>query len=129
MSFSERLTATRKACGLSQRALADLIDMHLSQVRRYENDQGQPTLDVIRRIAVALSVSADFLVFDEGERGPQDDGLKLIFEAVDQFTSAEKAVAIEVLEALVIKYQSRRWDGRIGHQSDPVPGTSRLSLR
>lgn len=112
MSFSERLTVTRKAHGLSQRALADQVSIHLSQIRRYENDQGQPTLDVIRRLAIALSVSADYLVFDEGEREPQDPGLKLIFEAVDQFTPEEKAVAKEVLEALVIKYQSRRWDGR-----------------
>ena len=57
-----------------------------------------------------MSVSADFLIFDEAERGPQDDGLKLIFEAVDQFTPDEKAVAWEVLEGLIIKYQSRRWD-------------------
>ena len=65
---------------------------------------------MIRRIAIALSVSSDYLIFDEGERGPQDDELKLIFEALDQFTPEEKATAKEVLEGLIIKYQSRRWD-------------------
>jgi transcriptional regulator with XRE-family HTH domain len=110
MTFPERLGATRKARGFSQKSLAEKVGVHLTQVQRYESGAGQPTLDVIRRIALALSVSSDFLIFDEGERGPQDDGLKLIFEAVDQFTPEEKAVAKEVLEGLIIKYQSRRWD-------------------
>jgi len=86
------------------------MGVHLSQMQRYESGAGQPTLDVIRRMALALSVSADFLIFDEAERGPQDDGLKFIFEAVEQFTAGEKAVAREVLEGLIIKYQARRWD-------------------
>ena len=29
---------------------------------------------------------------------------------MDQFTPEEKATAKEVLEGLIIKYQSRRWD-------------------
>jgi transcriptional regulator with XRE-family HTH domain len=122
MSFPEHLAVQRKTLGLSQRALAERVGVHLTQVQRYESGAGQPTLDVIRRIAVALSVSSDFLIFDEGERGPQDDGLKLIFEAVDQFTAEEKAVAKEVLEGLIIKYQSRRWDlGRAA--AKPVEST------
>jgi len=95
--------------------------VHLTQVQRYESGAGQPTLDVIRRIALALSVSTDFLIFDEAERGPQDDGLKLIFEAVDQFTAEEKAVAKEVLEGLIIKYQARRWDSA-RDKATPTPG-------
>lgn len=30
--------------------------------------------------------------------------------SVEQFTPDEKAVTKEVLEGLIIKYQSRRWD-------------------
>jgi hypothetical protein len=32
-----------------------------------------PTLDVLKKLAIALSVSADSLLFDEHERGPDDD--------------------------------------------------------
>jgi transcriptional regulator with XRE-family HTH domain len=109
MSFPERLAALRKQRGLSQRALAEAVGVHLTQVQRYEGGAGQPTLNVIRRLARALSVSADVLVFDPQERGPQDDDLKLIFEAVEQFTPDEKATAKTVLQGLVLQHQARRW--------------------
>ena len=110
MAFPERLVVLRKERGLSQRALAELVGVHLTQVQRYEGGSGQPTLDVIRRLAVALSVSTDELIFDDGERGPQDADLKLIFEAVDQFTPEEKTTAKDVLHGLILKHQARRWD-------------------
>jgi transcriptional regulator with XRE-family HTH domain len=109
MSFSERLVASRKQRGLSQRALAEVVGVHLTQIQRYEAGTGQPTLDVIRRLALALSVSADMLVFSPQERGPQDDDLKLIFEAVEQFTPDEKATAKTVLQGLVLQHHSRKW--------------------
>ena len=58
---------------MTQRALAELINVHVIQVRRYENGASQPTLDPVRRLAVALQVSADVLIFGKDERGP--DGL------------------------------------------------------
>jgi len=109
MSFPERLVTLRKQRGLSQRALAESVGVHLTQVQRYEAGTGQPTLDVVRRLALALSVSADVLVFDPEERGPHDNDLKLIFEAVDHFTPEEKATAKTVLQGLVLHHQARRW--------------------
>ena len=108
MSFPERLVALRNKQGLSQSAFGERIGIHLTQVQRYEAGSSQPTLDVIRRMATTLAVSADVLVFDEGERGPQDDDLKLIFEAVDRFTPEQKTTAREVLQALITRYQVAR---------------------
>ena len=42
------------------------------QIRRYEGGTSQPTLEVIRRLAIALGTSADVLVFDATECGPED---------------------------------------------------------
>jgi hypothetical protein len=55
------------------------------------------------------SVSADALVFELDERNPVDD-LRLQFEAVSQLPPDEQSVVKEVLESLIIKYQTRRWD-------------------
>lgn len=71
--------------------------------------QAQPSLDVLRKIAVALHVSTEFLSFEEHERGPRDD-LVSQFEAVSQLQPDEQSVIKDVLESLVMKYQSRRWD-------------------
>src|SRR5436309_493618 len=64
MDFPERLATLRKDKGLTQQALAERAGIHVSQLRRYEAGGAQPTLDVLRRLAVALSVSADRIVFD-----------------------------------------------------------------
>lgn len=108
MAFPERLAKLRKERGLTQQALADRVNLHVIQVRRYEKGSSQPTLEVIRRLAVALSVTSDALVFDEDERGPSDD-LRLQFEAVSAFDEEDKAVARTVLESLILRHQSKRW--------------------
>src|SRR5207247_1709547 len=59
LKFNERLAALRKERSLTQQALAEMVGMHISQIRRYEAGQSQPTLNVIRKRAVSLSVGAD----------------------------------------------------------------------
>lgn len=78
------------------------------QLRRYEAGTSQATMDVIRRLAVALSVSADLLLFGETSRGP-DDGLRLQFEAVSQFDAEEKKIIHSLLGGMILKHEARRW--------------------
>lgn len=94
---------------MTQQALADVVGCHVTMIRRYEAGETQPTLEVIRNMARALSVSADALVFEQDERGPGEE-LLLQFEAISQLPPQEQAVVKEVLESLIIKYQTRRWD-------------------
>ena len=108
MSFPDRLAALRKERGMTQYALAEEAEVNVSQIRRYEGGTSQPTLEVLRRLAVALSVSADVLLFDENERGPDED-LRLQFEAVSRLDPDEKHVIREVVESMLIKHESRRW--------------------
>ena len=109
MNFGIRLAALRKARTMTQQALADQVGCHVTMIRRYEANETQPTLEVIRKMARALSVSADALVFEQDERNPTDE-LRLQFEAVSQLPPEEQSVVKEVLESLIIKYQTRRWD-------------------
>jgi transcriptional regulator with XRE-family HTH domain len=109
MNFGKRLAALRKARAMTQQSLADVVGCHVTMVRRYEAGETQPTLEVIRNMARALSVSADALVFEDDERKPGEE-LGLQFEAVSQLPADEQAVVREVLESLIIKYQTRRWD-------------------
>lgn len=104
MEFSERLTALRKQRGLTQTALAEQVGLAVLQIRRYEGGASQPTLDVIRRLAIALGVSADMLVFDQDERGP-DETLRYQFETVSRFSEHERQVVRELLDAIIIKNQ------------------------
>jgi transcriptional regulator with XRE-family HTH domain len=108
MDFPERLASLRKKKGLTQQVLAEKVGLHVIQIRRYESGGSQPTLDVIRRLAIALSVSADMLIFGENERGPDSD-LRLQFEAVSKFDKEEKKVIKAVLEGLILKHEAKRW--------------------
>ncbi len=104
MEFPERLTALRKARGLTQQALAAQVGIAVLQVHRYESGTSQPTLDVIRRLAIALSVSADMLVFDEKERGPSD-ALRYQFETISRMSEHEQEIVRELLDAVIVKNQ------------------------
>lgn len=107
MALSERLGQIRKARGLTQQGLADLAGVHLTQIQRYEAGTAQPTLDVMKKLAIALTASTDWLLFEENERGP-DDELKLQFEAIRQFDEEERKTALEVLDGLILKHQAKR---------------------
>jgi len=62
---------------------------------------------VFKKLAIALGVTTDTLVFDEGERGPSDD-LKLQFEALSQFDEEDRKIAKAVLESLILKHNAKR---------------------
>jgi len=108
MIIPEQLVALRKQRGLTQQALADSASVHVNQIKRYETGTAQPSLEALKKIAVALRVSTDSLLFREGERGPDDD-FALLFEAINRFGPDDKKVAKEVLEGLIIKHEARRW--------------------
>jgi transcriptional regulator with XRE-family HTH domain len=105
-AFPERLATVRKERALTQQALADRVGIHVVQLRRYESGASQPTLDVIRNLAVALSVSADLLLFGKDERGPDND-LRFQFEAVSKFDAEDKKTARALLDGLILRHQAK----------------------
>src|SRR5580700_3721704 len=108
MAFHARLAHLRKGKGLTQQALADTAGINVSQLKRYETGVSQPSLDALRKLAIALGVSSDLLLFDKDERGP-DDELRLLFEAVTRFDKEGKRVAKTLLESLILKQEAKRW--------------------
>ncbi len=107
MEFPQRLVHLRKTRSLTQQALADLAGIHLTQVQRYEKGEAQPTLEMIRKLSKALAVSADGLLFDDDERGP-DEALRWQFEALKQFDDEDRQTAQAVLEGLILKHQAKQ---------------------
>lgn len=104
MSFSARVITLRKQRGLTQQSLSEAAGIHVQQIKRYESGTAQPTADALKRLAIALHVTSDALLFEEGEREPDDD-LKLRFEAISAMLPAEQEVAKAVLDAIIVKSQ------------------------
>ena len=86
--------------------------MHVTQVKRYEHDQSQPSLETLKKIARALRVTIDSLAFKKDELMP-DDSLALQFQAVTNLPSEQQAVIKQLLEGMIIKYEAERWSSRV----------------
>jgi transcriptional regulator with XRE-family HTH domain len=110
MAFTDRLARLRRAKGITQKDLASSVGLNQAQIHRYEKGLAEPSMSALKRLAVALGVTIDELVFEEGERGPDDD-LRLQFDAISQFGTEEKKAAKDLLDALILKHQARRWTG------------------
>jgi transcriptional regulator with XRE-family HTH domain len=108
MSFSVRFLQLRKQHSLTQPQMAEVVGIHITQVKRYEAGEAQPSLELLKRIALAFNVTTDWLIFEQGEREPQD-GLKLKFEAVAQMDAEERAAVDSLLDAMILKQQNKRF--------------------
>jgi transcriptional regulator with XRE-family HTH domain len=112
--FRTRLVQIRKSKNLTQQALADSMGIHVNQIKRYESGQSDPSLDALVRLARALHVSLDDLVFDESERGPSED-LALQFEAVSHMPEKERSIIKALLDGMIFKYQTQQIIGNLSH--------------
>lgn len=113
MPFPDRLATLRKGRHLTQQALADQAGLHVSMIRKYETGAGQPNLEALRRLAVALSVPSDALVFDKDERGADDEALRLQFEAAQRLTAEEKKILMVLIEGILLKHYASAGDQRL----------------
>jgi len=107
MNFPKRLVTLRKAQGYTQQSLADAVGMHVNQIKKYEAGSAQPTLSALVKLAQTLHVSIDEMVFEEGERGPDED-LRLQFEAISRMSDEDKKVIKALLDGMIIKHQTQQ---------------------
>lgn len=61
-SFGKKLREARELKGLSQAELARKINAHHSIIGRYERDEVKPTIDVVKKLADILNVTAGYLL-------------------------------------------------------------------
>lgn len=71
-SFGQHLKHIRKAKGISQGQLAELMELDPSHVSRYERDQTQPSISVAIKFAKVLDVSLNELAYGSEEQFIQD---------------------------------------------------------
>lgn len=67
MTFGEKLQRLRARAGLSQDALAELLDVSRQAVSKWERDEAMPEAEKLVRISRQFGVSSDCLLLEEAE--------------------------------------------------------------
>jgi transcriptional regulator with XRE-family HTH domain len=106
MGFPENLGELRRRRGLTQAALAKRLGVLANQVSLYESGRSEPSLGVLRKLAVALSVSSDELLFGGEDPLDKDVALKRAFEATLLLQPEEQAVVKSLLDTYVAAHRS-----------------------
>ena len=106
VDFPERLAQRRHDQGLTQAALAERVGIHVSQVRRYEQGSAQPTLDVIRRLTLALNTNADQLIFDADQNSAENGEWHLRLEAINHLDPDEQQAIRTVIDGILLRQDS-----------------------
>ncbi len=104
--FGKRLAELRKKRSFTQQQLCDLVGVHVTMLSNYEGGRSQPTLEVIRKMSLALDITADELVFDKTERQPRIDDKELIrnWEKVENLPEDDKQTIKKIVSALLVKH-------------------------
>lgn len=72
MTFGEKLQKLRAREGLSQDALAELLDVSRQAVSKWERDEAMPETEKVVRISNCFQVTTDYLLKDGPEKFPDD---------------------------------------------------------
>ncbi len=119
------ISALRKANGMTQKNLAERLNVSDKSVSRWENDEGAPDLSLIPVIAEIFGVTCDELL--RGERKPPEE------RSAEENTFTESTPKGEkqrqrLLKTTLSKYQSFTYismghhSGRTDHGTDLQPG-------
>lgn len=96
--FCERLKKARELRGYNQEGLAKRARMPTSSIAHFETGR-KPSFDSLRRLAIALEVSTDYLLGRVDSPGLTQDGDPL-FRDVAKLTGNDREIAKDFLEML-----------------------------
>lgn len=107
MTLHERLKKGRTDKGFSQQELEKLTKVHYTNIGRYERGEAKPSSDVLKRLADALELSTDYLLYgnidNKAKDSISDEKLLIMFKKVEQLPAKKKQVLLEFLDGFIFK--------------------------
>jgi transcriptional regulator with XRE-family HTH domain len=107
MTISERIRLTRQQKDMSQKALAEIADVNLKSLSRYELGASIPPADIIKKLADALKVSTDTLLSDE-KIDIQDKDLLRKFEVIQNMKGETKRTVINLIDLAIRDFKAKQ---------------------
>lgn len=75
--LGDRLRQLRNSRGLTQREVAEKLDIGVSTLGMYEGGRREPDLETLKRLARFYGVTMDYLTGNDTELSPKDQLLQL----------------------------------------------------
>ncbi|MCP3889260.1 MAG: helix-turn-helix transcriptional regulator [Desulfobulbaceae bacterium] len=127
MTLGTKLKKLRKEKGLSQAALEAMSGVNCKLLSKYENERIVPSADTLRKIAEALQISSDYLIFDNAPK----DGISTLkdlelfekFKEVENMSPENRSMIKHMIDALLIK---SKVESVIKPKSQDEPWESRM---
>jgi transcriptional regulator with XRE-family HTH domain len=111
-AFGKRLTAAREAKALTKEKLGKVVDVHHSQIGRYEKGEASPSAEVLKKMANALNVSTDYLMngstADLAAENIQDKTLINQFNRISELSEDNKTVVSKLIDAFLFQQEMKQ---------------------
>jgi transcriptional regulator with XRE-family HTH domain len=102
ISFGKKLRECRGGKGLSQSELAKKLGAHHSIIGRYERDEVKPTIDVVKKIAVALDTTVGYLLGENRDSSIlKDPAMLKRLNDIASFPEDDRMHILYTLDALI----------------------------
>jgi len=107
MNYGGIVVTLRKEQGISQEVFAGMIDVHVTNLSKYERNKSMPSLEIAEKIATALNMSLDELVYGQQNEKARiriaDNELLNLFNKTQELSDDEKKTAMDLLSAFLLK--------------------------
>ncbi len=115
--LGERIRQYRKERQLSQAELGRLSGSHPRLISKYENGEAVPSVDKLKRIAEALRVPSDALLYDRPpdlKAGAAIHNVRLLemFQVVDRMDKKDQEAVMRLIDAMVAKKRLHELSGQ-----------------
>ncbi len=108
MTLGEKIRLARGKKKMSQQELGKLAETHQKNISKYEQDLVVPSAITLKSIADALEVTTDYLLGNEEQNPIKDTSLYQMFRFIDTMPDNNKNALVEVIEAYIRDYQTKR---------------------
>jgi transcriptional regulator with XRE-family HTH domain len=100
MIIGQRIAFFRKEAGLTQHQLAERADISREAIGNYEKGRRTPPVDIAQRIAAALNMSVDDLIYPDGMKPGMGSVLDVDMEELQRTLDERSAIISEIIQNL-----------------------------
>ncbi len=106
-AFGARLKALRKQKNLTQKELAEKVDVRHPQLNKYECGLHAPPLITLVLMAEVLDTTIDYLLAGNRKEASSISNVRLLerFKALEEFEKSDQETVIKLIDAMIVKHK------------------------